>query len=145
MTYEEFLKGVDELGFKVGNHFENLKITNVKNETVAYVHKENVGEVDTFHYGFKSLETSEKLKLLDLCVELAKTPLEERESKKYFLKHKFIFDKQAYLAKNEKYFWLMIKIRTDADYQQFTLDEIEGIKEKFGVTLEDWELVEVEE
>ena len=25
MTYEEFLKGVDELGFKVGNQFENLR------------------------------------------------------------------------------------------------------------------------
>ena len=145
MTYEEFRDEVEALGFKVFNHFENLKITNVENETVADVHRYNVGEVDMFHYGFKSLEASEKLKLLDLCIELAKTPPEEREPvKKYYLKHKFIFDKQAYLAKNEKYFWLMIKIKTDADYQQFTLDEIEEIKEKFGVTLEDWELVEVE-
>ena len=144
MTYEEFKDEVEALGFKVGNFFGTLKIIN-GNETVAYVHRNNVGEIDTHNYGFEGLEVSEKLKLLDICYQLAKTPPEEREPvKKYYLKHKFIFDKQAYLAKNEKYFWLMIKIKTDADYQQFTLDEIEEIKEKFGVTLEDWELVEVE-
>ena len=155
MTYEEFLKGVDELGFKVGNHFVNLRITNVKNETVAYVHRDNVGEVDTFHYGFKSLEASEKLKLFDLCYQLAKTPLEKRESvKKYYLIHKLIGKRNnayLHLDLNDGSFLTGIEsvyinfFEEEHTKVQFTLAEVEEIKEKFGVTLEDWELVEVEE
>ena len=34
---------------------------------------------------------------------------------------------------------------TEMHQTKFTLDEIEEIKEKHKVTLEDWELVEVEE
>ena len=148
MTYEEFKDKVEALGLCIKDKGSLIRIKTKGDYYVADVNKEKEFEICT-----EPLATlgDSKEKILDLCYQLAKTPLEEREPvKKYYLKHKFIrsLDRQTYLTKNEKYFWLTTEIETDetyADYQQFTLAEIENIEEKFGVTLEDWELVEVEE
>ena len=136
--------GIDELYTEVrvesnGELYSNADISNVRSFVL---------DIDWIFFG--GIEEHARKKLFDILVDLARTPLEEREPvKKYYLKHKFIksLDRQTYLTKNEKYFWLTTEIETDekyADYQQFTLAEIENIEEKFGVTLEDWELVEVE-
>ena len=87
--------------------------------------------------------------LLKKAIELAETPLAEREEeKKYYLKHKFINSHTAVeyvnLSITEKV--TLDNRREDPDYKtKFTKAEIEKFKEKFNTDLRDFELIEVED
>ena len=90
-----------------------------------------------------------ELDLTEKVIELAETPLDEREGeKKYYLRFKCL-DKYT----NEKYINLAltgkveIKDRCEDPYYKtkFTKAEIEELKEKFDTDLSDFELIEVED
>ena len=86
--------------------------------------------------------------LLKKVIELAETPLAEREEeKKYYLKHKFI---NNYSAKNyinliaTEYVKLSDRLCEDQVFKtKFTKVEIEELKEKFDTDLKDFEIIEV--
>ena len=153
MTYEEFRDEVEALGLCIKEKGSLIRITTKGDYYVADVNKEKEFEICT-----ESLATlgDSKEKILDLCYQLAKTPIKERESKKYYLIHKLIRKRNfnnayLHLDLNDGSFLtgsecVYINVFEEACTKvQFTLDEIEGIKEEYGVTLENWELVEVEE
>ena len=154
MTYEEFRDEVEALGFVLAESVFAVWVEDWECRTLARVDKHNLLCVDM---GFLQLTPDVRRKLFNLCVGLAKTPLEEREPvNKHYLINKLmgkLSTNNAYLhldlndgsfltGSESAYINIFEEVYTKV---QFTLGEIEKIKEKFGVTLEDWELVEVEE
>lgn len=89
--------------------------------------------------------------MIKAAVELAETPPEDREEeKKFYLKHRWFKPDPIYrnylnhwIGNNE--YWLDDKNETEYVQTQFTLEEIEEIKEKFNTDLSDFEEFEVEE
>lgn len=95
--------------------------------------------------------------LYKLCFEYTSTPVDDREEeKKFYLRHKYLTyngtsDSKGYLNINlnnlNKVNALFIDNKTKYDdfQTEFTLKEIEEIKEKFDTDLKDFEMVEVED
>ena len=90
-----------------------------------------------------------EFELIKKAIELAETPLNEREDeKRYYIKHRFIND---YTTK--KYINLfatgkavLSDRREDQVFKtKFTKEEIEELKEKFDTDFNDFELIEVED
>ena len=157
MTYEEFKREIDALGFVFEDYVGSVWVEDRERRILAKVDKHYLLCVNMSYVPYLQLNPDVRRNLFDLCVELAKTPLEERELvKKYYLIHKLIRKRNfnnaylhlalndgSFLTGNESaYINAFVKVYTKV---QFTLDEIEEIKEKHKVTLEDWELVEVGE
>lgn len=96
-----------------------------------------------------SVEEPEEFELIKKSLELAETPLSEREDeKKYYLKHRFINSyltrRYVNLFKNEGI--ILSDRHEDRIYKtKFTRKEIEELKEKFDTDLKDFEIVEVED
>ncbi len=93
----------------------------------------------------------DKTKLFDLIVEYAKTPIDEREEeKKFYLKHRWFKPSPIYKnylnywIGNDEY-WLDYKNESKEIQTQFTLKEIDEIKEKFNTDLKDFEPEDVKE
>ena len=95
------------------------------------------------------VEVPYEFEMLKKVIELAETPLDEREDeKRYYIKHRFIND---YTTK--KYINLfttgnaVLSDRHEGRNCQtkFTKAEIEELKEKFDTDLSDFELIEAEE
>lgn len=91
-------------------------------------------------FSFKS-----DIEMFEACLELAKTPLEERvEEKKYLLKHKFL-ETPGFNYLNEADCYFLADKNDENDYKtHFTLKEIEEIKKKHNTSLDDFEIIEVE-
>ena len=91
------------------------------------------------------------LNMIKASLEYAETPPEDREEeKKFYLEHKYF----KCVNGDSRYFqiyesdgtpWLNAMDSIMGYKKQFTLKEIEEIKEKFDADLADFELVEVEE
>ena len=89
--------------------------------------------------------------VIKAAVEFAETPLEDREEeKKFYMEHKYF----KCINGDSRYFqiyepngnpWLNAMDSIMGYKKQFTLKEIEEIKERFNTDLADFELVEVEE
>lgn len=96
-----------------------------------------------------SIYSPYEYEMLKKVIELAETPLSEREEeKKYYLKHKFINFHTAveYINLTITGEVVLSDRREDHYYKtKFTKAEIEELKEKFDTDLEDFELIEVEE
>lgn len=118
MKTKEFIKRVEELGFKVNKGITRICIVS-EGLTVATISTERVHYINCFC--FVDIEWKNQDKLFDLIVEYARTPIEDREEQKKFY------------------------LRPWWENNQFTLKEIEEIKEKFETDLKDFELIEVEE
>lgn len=101
----------------------------------------------------KNINCSEKdLKTIKAAVEFAETPPEDREEeKKFYAKHRYLVQAGDYTtaflnyATNNDRLYVYTKAQTYSVKTQFTLKEIEKIKEKFDTDLKDFELVEVED
>lgn len=88
--------------------------------------------------------------MIKAAVEFAETPIDDREEeKKFYLKHKYFkhWDDVQYFTFDyiHKCAYLNCKLSICQAMQQFTLKEIEELKEKFDADLADFELVEVKE
>ena len=90
--------------------------------------------------------------MIKAAVEFAETPLEDREEeKKFYLKHRYLVQagdyKMGFLNydTNNDILFIYSEHHTHFVKTQFTLKEIEEIKEKFNTDLADFELVEVED
>ena len=146
MKTKEFIKKVQELGFYTIDYESKISIVNdvVK---VAIIDKLIPMQISNYYYAYDQLCNEDKDKLFDLIVEYAKTPIEEREEeKKYYLRHRWMEGYYTnYLYKRGDYMSLCTLDLNPEFKTQFTLKEIEEIKEKFDTDLSDFEMVEVEE
>ena len=100
-----------------------------------------------FSLGF--VEYPHEYDLLKKVIELAETPLSEREDeKKYYLKYRIVDNWEADKYVNcvgENYITLSGR-REGRNYKtEFTRKEIEKIKKRFNTDLSDFELIEVED
>ena len=146
MTTKEFIKAVEELGYLVDDGYGYWQIWNEENPILAAVNKIYLSRISTDFVGWWDISDEDKSKLLDIIVEFAKTPLEDREEeKKYRIISKLIPDSNfKYLCKR---CGSIDELEFDVEYNidsKFTQKEIEEIKEKFNTDLEDFEIVEVE-
>ena len=152
MKYEEFrdyLKGTDF----------NVVENDVLIEVLPRVYKDGLGCVKIAKNTHRrvmlpsAVEEPEQFELIRKALELAETPLEEREEeKKYYLKHKFINDYNGLgyinLRMNEKVILsnqLEVVGVPNGSKTKFTKAEIEELKERFDTDLNDFELIEVED
>lgn len=152
MKTKEFIRRVEELGYPLSSSYYCWEIRNKKNYLIAVVSKDVLYKISTDSAYWDGISDEDKNKLLSLLIEYSKTPIGDREEeKKFLIKHKYLVSKaicQVNLARNkEKNVYRVINCKVDnLVYQvQFTLNEIEEIKQKLNTDLADFELVEVEE
>lgn len=150
MTYQEFKKIVDTDRYDVTETDDLISVV-WKSKNKIYRNYINIykSPFPTMEINFDVFDEDE-VELLKNAVELAKTPLEERgPEKKYYLRHKFIVPMfssfKACLILNYDAYYLGSPNQYPDHQSTFTKKEIEDIKNKFDVTLEDFEIVEVEE
>lgn len=151
MKTKEFIKRVEELGFEVFNEDGYLVVKDEYGYNLAYVNKTTLTQMSTDYMEWDGVYDEDKTKLFDLIVEYAKTPVNEREEeKKFYLKHRWFKPSPIYKnylnywIGNDEY-WLDYKNESKEIQTQFTLKEIDEIKEKFNTDLGDFKKTEVKE
>lgn len=144
MKKKEFIKRVKELGFEIREETEILIIC-AKGLSVGLV-----GLNDMYYMRVK---TNVK-ELFDICVEYARTPIEEREEEQKFYLQKM---KSFYEARKDEEsmfltlvinynFFLLSYMQQCQNYQtQFTQKEIDKIKEEQHTDLSEFKQMPVEE
>ena len=152
MKTKEVIKELGKMNLRTQVCDDFLVVINCCGEIVAKVSLKRKFEIDTGFSAFKSKLTKfEQEKVFVLLTKLAETdPSEREEEKKYYLRHKWIGRKSPsgdYLNYCDYYDeYQMYSKGVGALYTpQFTQAEINEIKERFNTTLEDFEMVEVEE
>lgn len=160
---KEFIKAVENLGFRVEyykNPFSNVKSNDY--DLITIYHKDRIlvkvwtncryaiSTISDGHFCF--INGYDVDKLYKLCFEYANTPvLDREEEKKFLIQHKYLVSKSFYPVcmtwHKLKDVYRPINCRVDNHIYkaQFTLKEIEEIKEKLSTDLEDFEILEVEE
>lgn len=146
MKTKEFIEKVKDLGFdiKIGSVTVFIKCGG---RTITRIDKKVPYEINTY----AAFEVKDADELFDLCVEYARTPIEEREDvKKYHLylkrtKPKFFDDVGSYLTFNtySNTFSIDVGVETAHLTAQFTQEEIDEIKEKFNTDLSEFKQIEV--
>ena len=155
MKTKEFIKKVKSLGFEARVEYSR------KGEPVEFwigdgeedfvvIWPKFTFAISTIDGGFMDLKYPLPLKeLYKLCFEYASTPVKDREEeKKFYLRHRWlesIGNRYLITDLGDGYYYLDDKDDYFAGKMQFTLKEIEEIKEKFGTDLADFELVEVKD
>jgi len=110
MRYSEFEQLVKDEGFDTNETGESLFVLSNQKNIVTSVGKTKMFMLDTNWYYFQYLSDYDKERLLKLAIELARTPLDEREDeKRYRLRLPFI-----------------------KSYGYLNLDEINGVYELSG-------------
>ena len=154
MKVKELKEAIKDIGF---HNDINLKVTEdiyafyieSKNKTLAIVSKSEKCLIGINYQNFSEQEEKLRQTLFDVIYEFASTPPEERqEEKKYYLRHKFLDSLQTnYLNfSREIELFKLSTLKHDNNKQtQFTMGEIDEIKEKFDTDLKDFEIIEVEE
>ena len=150
MKTNEFIKRVDELGFEAWISGSIAYVLKDGRYEVARIKTKRACAIDFFYLLNETLDKEISEKLFDLIVEYAKTPLDEREEeKKFYLKHRYFKsgnDRQYFTFECvHRYPYLQRMPSRYKFMQQFTLKEIEDIKEKYNTDLKDFEMIEVEE
>ena len=152
MRTKEFIKRVEELGFGTWITGNTVYISKGNDKIMARVEVHKTLSIDFVYPSNRSLEEEIRKKLFDLVVEYASTPIEDREEeKKLYLKHRWLVQAGDYEMGFLNYdtcndmLFIYSEHHTNYVKTQFTLKEIEELKEKFDTDLSDFELVEVEE
>lgn len=148
MKTKEFIEKVNGLGYcvEIGSVIVFIKYDGC---TLARIEK-RVPYSMNIEFAFEATDAKE---LFDLCVEYARTPIEDRgEEKKYHLylkrtKPKFFDDVGSYLTFNTytNTFSLDVGVETAHLTAKFTQEKIDWIKERFNTDLEEFEQIEVKE
>lgn len=148
MKTSEFKKRVEELGYSVINSKYTIYV-NKDEILLAIIEKGRQYKLET--YNLTAEQNAEEL--LDLCVEYAKTPINEREEEeKFYLKKMKSFynedydEEYAYLnvfTKSE-YFMLNNSKQGNCYKTQFTQKEIDKIKEEQHTDLSEFKQIPVE-
>ncbi|MDU2829786.1 MAG: hypothetical protein E7C03_04855 [Anaerococcus sp.] len=148
MKTKEFIKKVEELGYKARKIFTQIDI--ISNDfIIARVYTNRMYAMNAFT--FINIEWRNQDKLFDLIVEYVKTPIEDRkEETRFYLEHRYFrFDNGSRkylgmdLVKDKPDLYSKITYRWVKN--QFTKKEIDEIKEKFNTDLADFEMIEVKD
>lgn len=135
MKYSEFKRDVEAMGFKIGICGGYIDVLDEHDEAVLSVGTEYDFSICTDYRGFGELDKDNKKELFNLAVELASTPLDEREEdRKYRLRIPFMND-MGYLnveRGNDDYF-LSTKVKSDYFRTIFTESEITELKQKYNL------------
>ena len=147
LTTKKFIKEAEKLGFRFLQCTKDIEIY-YENHQVAYISWHRRFYVG-ITYKFCDLPKELQEKLFNLLVEYASTPLEEREEqKRFFLKFKIEIDddcKYLNYYKEEDELTLDNSPETSSFQTLFTDKELEELKEKFEVTLSDFEKIPIVE
>ena len=84
MKYSEFEDILEHYGYLVDQNNYDLHVKNIKGKTLIYIDKEYSHSTDTGYIEFLSLPNIEKDFLLDIVMDIVKTPLAEREEEKKY-------------------------------------------------------------
>lgn len=146
LTTKEFKRKARSLGFIVLNEStEALYICDLNDKIVASVCRHERYKFSTYYFAFDNISEFNQKNLTNLLVEYASTPIDEREEQeRFFLKFKIeIGGKYEYLNyyKEEDVLTLDNSLETSNFQTLFTDKELEKLKEKFGVTLSDFEKI----
>lgn len=150
LTTKEFIRKVKDLGFDIETGLIGWIWIADERDVVAVAERNEMYKINTDdNVAFNKVATNKRKKLFDLLVDYASTPLEEREEQeRFFLKFKIeIGGKYKYLNyyKEEDVLTLDNSLETSGVQTRFTDKELEELKEKFGVTLSDFEKIPVED
>ena len=150
MKTKEFIKKVEELGFEYEKAAEVYFIYDKEGTKYASVCHTTSNQISNMERAWDGIDKDVQEKLFYLLIEYAKTPIEDRgEEKKFLIQHKYLVSigsNPVNLVKyKDKNNYRAIRCLLDNQFYQaqFTLKEIEEIKEKFDTDLNDFELVEV--
>lgn len=150
LTTNKFIKEVKAMGLAAIAVDEFFRVENSDGYIVAFVDTKLMYTFNTVYDNFQELSEFDRKRLLNLLVKYASTPLEERETQqKFYLKFAPLGDESCFNYLN--YNSSLNCIRLNDCYQtpmcktQFTQKEIDEIKEKFKVTLSDFEQIPIEE
>lgn len=118
--------------------------------TAAYKFEISKTEEHSIRFLINFFDFQYEFDLIKKVIELAETPLDEREEeKKYYLKHKFINNYSTINYINvvaTEGVILSGRLCEDQVFKtKFTKAEIEELKEKFDTDFNDFELIEVED
>lgn len=148
LTTKEFIREVQELGLKTSEKSDSILIYDGYYQA-ACVYKNELFSINTSYAAFDNLSEELKEKLYSLIDEYARTPLDEREEQeRFFLKFKIETDDDCNFLnydKNDDEPTLDNSLETSNFQTRFTQKEIDKIKEKFGLTLSDFEQIPVDE
>lgn len=127
-----------------------IVIENKFKGAIATIQEDTTFKFSTQYFAWNDLSYNEQKIILSYIMGYAATPIEDREEEKqYYLKHKYFknWDNVQYFTFDYIHMcaYVRSKLSTCKAMQQFTLQEIEEIKEKFNTDLKDFELVEVKE
>ena len=149
LTTKKFIKEVKAMGLVAKVCDEYILIDDFKGRYLAYIYTEVMYKFNILYDSFQELSESNRKRLFNLLVEYASTPINEREEPlKFYLKFKIESPNlRHYLNYDDYYNSISLNTRNNLNgYQtQFTQKEIDEIKEKFGVTLSDFEQLPVDE
>lgn len=150
MKTKEFIRKIENLGFEIEKGFSEFIITSPFDTWIAVVDRKEICQINNNYSEWGLLNDSFKKEVFNIISEYASTPPDERkEEKKYYLRHRWIFDKDFYMylrktSYDDKEMRLGIINFCGNDGLQFTLKEIEKIKKNFNTDLKDFEMIEVE-
>lgn len=151
MWTKEFIKQVKNLGFKVKEDKGIIGII-ADNFIIARVWKNRIYCIDT--YNTVKVEWKNEHELFNLLAEYARTPIKDRgDTSKHIYKHNFI------KTKGDSFTYLAIRQRPSISYPvlqgsnqdifeykvEFTDEEIEEVKKEYGIFLDDFKKLEVED
>lgn len=151
LTTKEFIRKVKDLGFDIEIGLIGWIWIADERDVVAVVERNEMYKINTDdNVAFNKVATNKRKKLFDLLFDYTSTPLEEREEKeRFFLKFAPLGDGGClnYLNYNSSLNCIGLNdcYQTPMCKTQFTQKEIDEIKEKFNVTLSDFEQIPVED
>ena len=150
ITYKQFEKIINELGYKVEHDF-HVYVQSDSGRTFACISKVNYKQLNLFWPKTKELTDAEKDLMIDACWQLASTPLKDREEpRKYHLRivprfRPWFVDGHDYLKQSRLYgnCWVSDNEENNFHKTVFTESEIEKLREDNDLVL--FEKVEVED
>ena len=146
MKTKKFIKEIRSMGFDVKELHYNLAIYDDNEFSLAHVSKKEVGVLITDFPCFYKLEHNSKLQLLNLLIEYAKTPIEDRkEEEKYYYRLKgfnTLIDKYLARGKISNDFYLVSQYEKEDYNTQFTDKEFEVFPD--DIKSHNWEKIKVE-
>ena len=144
MKTNQFIKGIKSMGFDVGESYYILAVLDDNETLIATVSKEEFAGLVTNHLGFHRLDYNTKLRLLDLLIKYAKTPIEDRkEEEKCYYRLKG-FGEEGYLNSMEDGadIFLSDSDQFEGCQTQFTDKEFEALPD--DIKSHNWEKIKVE-
>ena len=85
MKYSEFEKKVNKMGYEIEKgSYNNLNVVNNSGNVILRIYKDEICQIDNATTAFDKLAEKDKKDIFRLAIELASTPLEEREDEKCF-------------------------------------------------------------